>query len=117
MIGCMMKTTDLARIRKDLENRRAALQAKLREESQILEAGPGENPDRGSLARRYADRQFNLAIHERTSAQLEQVEQALERLGRDDYGKCKNCGKQIARARLEALPHAVLCVDCKSLSE
>ena len=112
-----MTEIDLARIRKDLQRRRANLKDMLQEENLELEASPGENPDRGSLARRYADRQLNLAIHERTETQLKQVEQALERLGQDDYGKCENCGEPISPARLEALPHAVLCIDCKARLE
>ena len=112
-----MTDLDLARIRKDLQRRRETLMEMLQEENQELEASPGQNPDRGSLARRYADRQLNLAIHERTETQLQQIEQALERLGQDDYGLCENCGEPISPARLEALPHAVLCIGCKSRRE
>jgi DnaK suppressor protein len=30
------------------------------------------------------------------------------------YGVCENCGKLIVKARLDALPYARLCIDCKS---
>jgi DnaK suppressor protein len=33
------------------------------------------------------------------------------------YGTCANCGKKIPVARLEALPHATLCIECQAASE
>jgi RNA polymerase-binding transcription factor DksA len=40
-----------------------------------------------------------------------QVEIALQRLARGDYGKCIDCGKDIPPARLEAIPEAIRCID------
>jgi RNA polymerase-binding transcription factor DksA len=33
------------------------------------------------------------------------------------YGVCERCGKAIAAERLEALPWAILCIDCKRAGE
>ena len=33
------------------------------------------------------------------------------------YGTCGNCGKAIPKARLEAIPYALLCVKCASQEE
>jgi RNA polymerase-binding protein DksA len=44
--------------------------------------------------------------------ELAQVRQALHRIENGTYGTCAACGKQIARARLEARPIATLCIDC-----
>ena len=33
------------------------------------------------------------------------------------YGRCANCGQNIAVPRLEALPWARFCVDCQELAE
>ena len=41
---------------------------------------------------------------------LLEINEALRRLYRGEYGICEICGKPIARARLEAMPHARLCV-------
>ena len=105
---------DLRKIRVDLEEKRVELLELLGEEEDELRSAPGENPDRSSLAQRYADRQLNLAFHDQTIEHLEQVERALVKLDEGDYGKCENCGKPIAAARLEALPHAPLCVTCQA---
>jgi DnaK suppressor protein len=33
------------------------------------------------------------------------------------FGICERCGKKITVARLEALPFAALCIECKSREE
>ena len=109
----MTGTPDLEKIRQDLKEKRAELLELLGEEEDVLRSSPGENPDRSSLAQRYADRQLNLAFHDQTVEHLEQVERALEKLDGEGYGKCENCGETIAAGRLEALPYAPLCVDCQ----
>ncbi len=48
---------------------------------------------------------------------LDHLEMALKRIEDGTYGKCIDCGKQVSRARLEAVPHARLCIECKSNEE
>ena len=48
---------------------------------------------------------------------LAKVERALAKFDEDSYGLCDDCGKSIEPARLEALPHANLCLKCKTLQE
>ncbi len=55
-----------------------------------------------------------LALLQRTREQLAEVECALEKLGKGTYGLCDSCGKPIPLARLEAMPQANLCLDCKA---
>jgi DnaK suppressor protein len=45
------------------------------------------------------------------ASEAENVELALGRLASGDYGKCIDCGKDIPRERLEAIPEAVRCVE------
>ena len=33
------------------------------------------------------------------------------------FGKCHNCEKEIAFERLDALPHARYCIECKQREE
>ncbi len=44
---------------------------------------------------------------------LNYLEDALKRIEKGDYGYCTDCGKLIEKERLEAVPHAQLCVQCK----
>ena len=48
---------------------------------------------------------------------LYDVDQALRRLYRNEYGTCPTCGKEIGKARLDAIPHATLCVTCQEKQE
>jgi DnaK suppressor protein len=50
---------------------------------------------------------------------LYRVEEALRRLYNDpeEFGKCHSCQKLIPFERLEALPHARYCLDCKMKEE
>ena len=48
---------------------------------------------------------------------LEQIEAALVRIDNGSHGRCEECGKSIARARLDAIPYAALCVKCASRQE
>lgn len=58
---------------------------------------------------------FSLSDAERNT--LLQIENALRRMDEGTYGRCANCGQNIAIARLEALPWARFCVDCQELAE
>lgn len=78
-------------------------------------------PDEPSYSNHLADegtltyqQEENLAVERHLERELEAVESALARIADGSYGKCDNCGKPIAAERLEALPTASLCIDCKS---
>jgi RNA polymerase-binding protein DksA len=48
---------------------------------------------------------------------LYSVNEALRRLYRNEYGICESCGKEIGKARLDAVPYASLCVSCQEKQE
>ena len=50
---------------------------------------------------------------------LYHIDEALRRLYRTpaDFGTCEECGEAIAFERLDALPHARLCIRCKEQEE
>ncbi|MEJ2534044.1 MAG: TraR/DksA family transcriptional regulator [Gammaproteobacteria bacterium] len=48
---------------------------------------------------------------------LRDVDLALERMDRGEYGLCRECGEAIAEARLEIQPTARLCIDCAAAQE
>ncbi len=49
--------------------------------------------------------------------QLRLIDAALTRIKSGTYGNCLGCSKKIPRPRLEAVPHALKCIDCQSKSE
>jgi DnaK suppressor protein len=44
---------------------------------------------------------------------LNYLDDALKRIEKGDYGFCLDCGSLIDKERLEAVPHAQLCIKCK----
>lgn len=55
-----------------------------------------------------------LTLEKSIREQLAAVEHALQKFEEGSYGLCDNCGKPIPPERLEALPQATLCLDCKA---
>jgi len=62
-------------------------------------------------------RDFTLSLTEMERTQLMLVDEALHRIGRDEYGRCLNCGQTIPEKRLEVEPWARYCVRCQELDE
>jgi len=48
---------------------------------------------------------------------LYHIDEALRRIKEGGYGVCEGCGKKIQKNRLEVVPHARLCIECKKLEE
>lgn len=46
---------------------------------------------------------------------LDKIDDALRAIDDGTYGKCKSCGKEIDRGRLEFLPYAVNCIKCQDV--
>jgi DnaK suppressor protein len=55
-----------------------------------------------------------LALENRIRQELVGIEHALQKFEEGTYGLCDNCGQPIDPARLEALPQANLCLNCKT---
>ena len=60
---------------------------------------------------------LELRTRDRERKLIRKIDQTLERIRKDDYGFCDQCGVEIGLRRLEARPTATLCVDCKTLEE
>ena len=43
---------------------------------------------------------------------LDEVNDALARIEEGTFGRCENCGQEISRERLKALPYARYCIRC-----
>jgi len=113
---------------KDVESVRSSLAADLAELSQDLAvaeeqaaaiaAGMGDTSDDQAEAGSFmVEREYQLGIMENSKEQLMQVQEAISRLERGDYGICDNCKQPIGKARLLAYPRATQCVECKKAEE
>jgi DnaK suppressor protein len=55
-----------------------------------------------------------LALEKQLYEQMTEIEHALQKIEDGTYGLCDGCGQPIAANRLEALPQASLCIECKA---
>ena len=75
-----------------------------------LEDRPDNGPGQGDPA---ATRwEINLALLEQSRKRAQEIEQALSRVKRGEYGICRECGEPIHPDRLEVLPGTKLCIRC-----
>ena len=57
--------------------------------------------------------EINSQLAEVESRELAQIENALEQMREGRYGLCQGCEKPIPLARMQALPYAILCIECQ----
>lgn len=63
-------------------------------------------------------REMELGLMTEEERKLKMVREAIQKLlSGKQYGICADCKKKIQPARLEALPYAKLCIECKSKRE
>jgi RNA polymerase-binding protein DksA len=96
LIGALMSTNDAFR--------------RLMEEGAEI----GDTIDEASDA---VDRKMLESLGAKDMQRLQLIDSALSLIRQGKYGLCVKCGKPIPQVRLEAIPHAVLCVDCKNADE
>lgn len=63
------------------------------------------------------ERELAFMLASKSGRLLYHIDEALRRIQDGSYGLCLLCKKPISNARLEAVPHARLCIDCKSAEE
>jgi len=63
------------------------------------------------------DREMAFSLASREGRYLHHLNEALERIEKGTYGICRSCGKEISRTRLEAVPNATQCINCKNAEE
>lgn len=114
----MVTDLHLDEIKIRLEEQRTQLQKELAEDNGTPPAdgmGYSTHPaDDGTVAFEQA---ADLAIRENARRMLYQVERALFRIEEGTYGVCRQCGKKVDPARLEAIPYTRYCLHCASLAQ
>jgi len=63
------------------------------------------------------DRKMIEAMGSQEVKRLGMIDAALTRIKQGKYGLCMKCGKKIPNERLEALPYALMCIECKTAEE
>src|SRR6266540_3191172 len=115
---------DAARFRDELlEERRRVLDAidYLHEENPgSMEDESEEMPLDNHLAETATvtlDREIDYSLEENEGRVLRAIDQALARIEEGTFGTCERCGRPVGEERLQAIPYATLCIDCKRQDE
>ncbi len=112
-------TTDFKMLRSRLKNGRG----RLIEELEQLKASANtieESREGGPFSKvveqatETLELEKRLALEKRIREQLADVGHALHKFEEATYALCDNCGQPIDPERLEALPEASLCMNCKT---
>lgn len=93
----------------------AALKAEA--DQMALDAEPGDtqfDDESGEGSTAAVDRERDLALSAQARGEVVEIDVALDKIDEGKYGACDRCGKPIPKARLEVIPWAALCVNCKS---
>ena len=120
----------MARKRKlDLEKYRKMLLEKREQIKENIQRLEGESSGRDRLSREMAKQDFegggDAALEAQARSQsaamignlrdmLTSIDDALKKIDDKSYGQCEVCGKNIPKKRLEALPEATMCTECRT---
>ena len=98
----------LIEVREELEN------SGDRHRIDLLNSEPGDSGDE-SLATTLAD--LSVTTLDRHVHEIRDIEAAFQRLKKDEYGVCTDCGDDIPSTRLQAYPTAKRCIVCQEKRE
>jgi RNA polymerase-binding protein DksA len=104
--------------RAELEERIEEIEANVFEKTQSdLTGEAGFDEDFADAGTATFDRERELSIQNNVRDLVGQIDRAIARIDEGTYGTCERCGRPIDAPRLKALPHALLCMDCKRREE
>jgi DnaK suppressor protein len=96
---------------------RQAASLKAEADSLVAEREPGDvqfDEESGEGDTLAVERERDLALSAQASQAVEEIDIAVAKIHDGTYGVCEQCYSTIPKERLRALPHAALCVQCKS---
>jgi len=105
----------LDKYRQKLEQQQVLLEERLERTAKHLYRR--EEPYSADFAEQVVEVENNEVVErldEDAKIELAAIKQALTRIENGSYGACTQCAKPINPERLEAIPHAPLCIACSS---
>jgi RNA polymerase-binding protein DksA len=117
--GGTMEQTFIERIDKSLTDLKTEIISNLMVNNEdFKEIVEGMDPkDLADIASDDIDRKMIEAIGSQELKRLKLIDSALTRIQQGKYGLCIKCGKRIPQDRLEAIPYALMCIECKTAEE
>jgi RNA polymerase-binding transcription factor DksA len=63
------------------------------------------------------EQEVSVSLLQNQDQTLQEIAAALNRIERGTYGRCEECGTEVSRERLQAIPYTRWCVACARRSE
>ena len=104
-------------IKRLLLEEKAALLENIREKTGNQNKSQNDIGDAIDSSVEEQDRELDLLLQDRDQARLKGIENALQRMASDDFGYCDECGENISKKRLMAVPLTSMCINCQSIEE
>lgn len=113
-----MLDSELAQRRAWLESMRQVIRDRFSEsETESVHALSAYDNHPADLATDTFHRELDVGLTVGLNRQLDQINRAEEKLDEGTYGLCDRCGEPIGAARMNAVPEAVLCIQCQEAVE
>ena len=115
MTGPVLDETLLGTLKESLLRKRAEILA-TSTGTRPLPASADVNSRQGDLADQASGNNevhIQLKLKQTDAKILQAIEEALYRMEKGTYGICRDCGEEIAPARLNAIPWTRVCITCK----
>ncbi len=114
-----MNTDIVSRMHESLLEMKEEIMSTLASESDdFKEMIKGKEPqDLADIASSDIDRNTLHLLGAQETKRLRLIESALSRIKNNRFGICMRCGKLIPLERLEAIPYALMCINCKTSDE
>ena len=81
------------------------------------EFSDGEIGDEADVASQTLEREMMFEMTNGERIILDDIEAALRRIEKGDFGSCESCRKKMSAERLRAMPWARYCIQCQSRNE
>ena len=100
-------------IQERINNKMSDLRERIDEYKELTKPiPPSEAIGRVSRMDAINNRSVNEAALRQLKTQVQELENALKRLGEDKFGRCISCGEKIPIGRIIIMPGAIRCVRC-----
>ena len=113
----MSRKQSLQKMREVLVERRVALRKAIEGDFSMLRKLDRSGGDVADCALETSYSELSSKLAEAETREVKSIDNALRLMDEGLYGKCEGCKSNIPLARLQAVPYATLCIDCKRLAE
>lgn len=115
-----LKAEELERVKKKLEHLKNQITRSIQEAKEGVkefDESKGYSQHQADEGTDDFDKTISLEVSNKELTILKQIDRALEKIQEGTYGICDLSGKEIPKARLEAIPYATMTVDAQEKLE